>query len=1094
MSLYPQNYYGHPTYPTAQPGYPYGYQQAPPSAPHPPPIIHDPMVFRRDYATRLQSLTVNSRPIIQNLSMLAQYYSRFAEIVAQCLEAHIRRVPPWMKLPPFYLLDAISKNVFDPYARQFAPVVTNLFLDTYREVDDATRNKMEEMLLTWRTGSPVGKELFGVPTQIAIERGVWGDPNAQYSNSFHAGAGHITKAQVLSELEFALNQKERTLQNNPYDTLAQKHIAILQQLRPHVEAGVSPAELEQILNQLRALVRTAPMSVPPQTPATIPSVPPVHWPSQTSYVNQPVSQTYPAQGQSYPPSQHLPPGLVGSNSSTPAAVPGPSKTPNNIGDLLSTLIKAGIVSATGTPNSTGASSNDNSGSAQSQREASRPYRQTVISYKIALNGVDILKQRPPIAELLLANQPSQCRQCGVRFSSSEAGKRAMDDHLDMHFRQNRKASQNTGRGHSRSWFTLVEDWVNNDRTDVKGKGRADGNRSVNSKADMVKRDAELRAQYVIVPPGDEAKQIACPICKELLKSEFLEDEEEWVWRNAIRKDERVYHATCHAEASASASSLVARLRTEMGNNRSRSGTPEVQSHRATPPPASVRQNLISPTQSPASDSKVAGTKRKVEHQEIASINEPGGTPPLKKLALSTALPLHLYFGNNRAAQYHYIFDRIVYTYFIQSINVFSFLINYHCVMFSAGTFSPLTINNVSDNVPVIEFAAAGGQHNTYFWATLQRIDELANEDIEMQAPLTENSLFVVLDTNIVLHQFEAITQFVDDIERLSLSVVVVIPGIVIYELDGQKNREDLAWVARRASSWLLKKVKERKTVKGQANDETCKPSKNWKTRTADELYTGRVNDGLILDCCKYFMKQRLTYLCSADNNLCFEADTTGILSLTPTPDWCSREIARALYGDLVDLNKFGTYRVSYKSPNGVALAGAKRVAPVFSDDDMHVDDDGAVAELLLPTHALDLFHVQVIDHFTPVLIELVGRVGGSRLRTSGVAVSQYAPEWLQRLGRKHYTEWSCADCLLYLVHEKPMPVTNPRLEIFLSKPYSRAGARRGQDWSRRDWDVSLGGLKRLGREWQEGGIGEAVGVVAQHLQGIFAKQMRPTGT
>jgi len=33
---------------------------------------------------------------------------------------------------------------------------------------------MEEMLLTWRTGSPMGKELFGVQQQMAIERGVWG--------------------------------------------------------------------------------------------------------------------------------------------------------------------------------------------------------------------------------------------------------------------------------------------------------------------------------------------------------------------------------------------------------------------------------------------------------------------------------------------------------------------------------------------------------------------------------------------------------------------------------------------------------------------------------------------------------------------------------------------------------------------------------------------------------------------------------------------------------------------------------------------------------------------------------------------------------
>ena len=79
-----------------------------------------------------------------------------------------------MKLPAFYLVDAISKNVYDPYARHFASVVARLFLDTYGEVDQSTRSKMEEMLLTWRTGSPNGRELFGVGPQVAIERGIWG--------------------------------------------------------------------------------------------------------------------------------------------------------------------------------------------------------------------------------------------------------------------------------------------------------------------------------------------------------------------------------------------------------------------------------------------------------------------------------------------------------------------------------------------------------------------------------------------------------------------------------------------------------------------------------------------------------------------------------------------------------------------------------------------------------------------------------------------------------------------------------------------------------------------------------------------------------
>jgi hypothetical protein len=91
MSRYAQPIYSypHPGYPQP-PLHPYPYQQ-PPGPPVP--VYHvDPNAFRREYGSRLAELTINSRPIIQNLSMYAQEYSRWAEIVAQCIEAHIRRV------------------------------------------------------------------------------------------------------------------------------------------------------------------------------------------------------------------------------------------------------------------------------------------------------------------------------------------------------------------------------------------------------------------------------------------------------------------------------------------------------------------------------------------------------------------------------------------------------------------------------------------------------------------------------------------------------------------------------------------------------------------------------------------------------------------------------------------------------------------------------------------------------------------------------------------------------------------------------------------------------------------------------------------
>lgn len=203
-------------------------------------------------------------------------------------------------------------------------------------------------------------------------------------------------------------------------------------------------------------------------------------------------------------------------------------------------------------------------------------------------------------------------------------------------------------------------------------------------------------------------------------------------------------------------------------------------------------------------------------------------------------------------------------------------------------------------------------------ATLQQIEQIANEDIEMQvssmlystlddttelsfeAPPSESTRFLVIDTNVLLDHLEVLEQFVKDIKEWNLPVIVVIPGIVIQELDGYvflcvlrqvqtscSNRQKKvdnkrAMLARHASKWLLAMVKERQVVKGQANEETCKSSGNWKVRAKGEVShhlsagllcveRGQVvqsNDEFILDCCQYYFRQELrTYLCTSDVNL-----------------------------------------------------------------------------------------------------------------------------------------------------------------------------------------------------------------------------------
>lgn len=94
-------------------------------------------------------------------------------------------------------------------------------------------------------------------------------------------------------------------------------------------------------------------------------------------------------------------------------------------------------------------------------------------------------------------------------------------------------------------------------------------------------------------------------------------------------------------------------------------------------------------------------------------------------------------------------------------------------------------------------------------------------------------------------------------------------------------------------------------MKGQALDETCKPSGNWKVKEQrevcaiskvyekmsvelglQELGTERTNDGLILDCCQYFFRVRQcrTFLCSKDKLLAVEAESVGASRVSEVTD------------------------------------------------------------------------------------------------------------------------------------------------------------------------------------------------------------------
>lgn len=231
------------------------------------------------------------------------------------------------------------------------------------------------------------------------------------------------------------------------------------------------------------------------------------------------------------------------------------------------------------------------------------------------------------------------------------------------------------------------------------------------------------------------------------------------------------------------------------------------------------------------------------------------------------------------------------------------------------------------------------------------------------------------------------------------------------------------------------------------------------------------------------------------------ADRTRIAIRTVSPNksrhWSSRDVAEHVFGHEIDLTNFTPHKPSYRLSSVIDAKTPQQVS--YQDDDrMDIDDDPTpTPEALLPSHALDLLHIQVAQHFTRLLVELVGRVGeftgGKQDDVKGTIRSIHAPRGAASAPRKDYAEWDASDCLEFLHLKRASPRSSPRVEVFLALPYTRRGARRGQDWSRRDWEVALDTLANIGDLWQEGYIRESLLGLKPIMDDVFRSRMRPTG-
>lgn len=190
--------------------------------------------------------------------------------------------------------------------------------------------------------------------------------------------------------------------------------------------------------------------------------------------------------------------------------------------------------------------------------------------------------RPELIYGLYDAQPNQCNTCGRRFLSTPEGRAKKDRHLDWHFRTNQRlADPNTGRGQHRNWFTDEIDWIHMTEFDPSTTSAADATANANVNPAAKKQQA-IEDRAVRAPAG--MTKNTCSICFEEMRSSYSEDQQDWVFMNAVVSNRKIVHATCAEDikksafppslAGAGASALAAALSAATANARGRSTTPD----------------------------------------------------------------------------------------------------------------------------------------------------------------------------------------------------------------------------------------------------------------------------------------------------------------------------------------------------------------------------------------------------------------------------------------------------------------------------------------------------------------------------------------
>jgi len=163
--------------------------------------------------------------------------------------------------------------------------------------------------------------------------------------------------------------------------------------------------------------------------------------------------------------------------------------------------------------------------------------------EVTLTSASIKISRPHLISAFLNARPNQCSTCGKRFTLDDIGKEKKARHLDWHFKTKARMLEAEKRGQNRSWYVDEREWIASKEYEDDA-GPTDAN--ANGAAAAEKKKTQ---DFVRVPADPVLRSLPCPIDQEPFKSEWSEEVQDFIWKDAVHVGGRYYHASCYAEVT-----------------------------------------------------------------------------------------------------------------------------------------------------------------------------------------------------------------------------------------------------------------------------------------------------------------------------------------------------------------------------------------------------------------------------------------------------------------------------------------------------------------------------------------------------------------